>query len=47
MDLLVTMLSNCHLHDSDYYDNDTLIGTVHYARTGDYVSTHPIVDRCT
>ncbi|KAF8329210.1 hypothetical protein F5887DRAFT_119565 [Amanita rubescens] len=28
-------LSNCHLNRSDY-DNDTLIGTVHYARTGDY-----------
>ncbi len=39
-------LSNCHLSGSSY-DNDTLIGTVHYARTGDYVSTHLIVDRYT
>jgi len=27
--------SNCHLNHSDY-DNDTLIGTIQYARTGDY-----------
>ena len=33
-------LSNCHLNG----DNDTLVGTVHYARTGDYVSAHLIVD---
>ena len=36
-------LSNCHLNGSDY-NNDALIGTVHYARTGDYVSAHLIVD---
>jgi len=28
-------LSNCHINGSDY-DNDTLVGTIHYARTGDY-----------
>jgi hypothetical protein len=39
-------LTNCHLNHS-YYDNDTLMGTVHYARTGDYVSTNLTVDRYT
>lgn len=38
MALLVTMLSELRLHDFGK-DTDTLIGTVHYARTGDYVST--------
>jgi len=28
--------SNCHLNDSSYYNNDSLIGTIHYSRTGDY-----------
>ncbi|KAF8699465.1 hypothetical protein AX14_000926 [Amanita brunnescens Koide BX004] len=35
MALLVTMLSELRLHDFGK-DTDTLIGTVHYARTGDY-----------